>query len=79
MDETLRAVLCPCCGQLLCALEYTDNPGRWHFTRDSPELKHDHAGLHMECGKCGRRVAFVSTSGSPTPFELAPVQRCRQL
>jgi len=78
MDETLRAVLCPCCGKLLCALEFNDKGQRWHFTRDSPELKHDHAGLYMKCGKCGRRVAFASTSGA-TPFELGPVQGCEQL
>ena len=78
MDETVRAVLCPCCGKLLCALECDVKRHRWHFTKDSPELKHDHAGLYMACGKCGRRVAFASTSG-PTPFELAPVQDCEQL
>jgi len=79
MDETLRAIVCPCCRKLLCALEFDGKAKRWNFTRDSPELKHDPKGLYMKCGKCGRRVSFVSTLSSATPFELAALQECVQM
>ena len=79
MDETLRAISCPCCRRLLCALELDGKAKRWKFTADSPELKHDASGLFMKCGKCGRRVNFVSTLSSAMPFELAALQECGQL
>ena len=79
MDETLKAIVCPCCRRLLCALEFDGKAKRWKFTPDSPELKHDATGLFMKCAKCQRRVGFVSTLSSAMPFELAAVQECGQL
>jgi hypothetical protein len=77
MDETLRAVVCPCCRKILCALQFNDKLGRWAFSDDSPVLKKDKDKLYMTCGKCRRRIAFVANPGSVTPFELASVQECR--
>ena len=78
-EPTLRAVLCPCCKQLLYALEPHPVAG-WGFTKDSPAIAHDKNGPYMKCPRCSRRIAMVKNGvKGESPYLVAGKQACDQI
>lgn len=80
MDEiTLRAILCPCCKQLLYALEVHPVTG-WGFSKDSPPIVRDKNGPYMKCPRCSRRIAMIKNGVSgEAPYLLARHHGCDQI
>ena len=77
-DPTLRAILCPCCKQLLYALEAHPING-WGFTKDSPTVANDKNGPYVKCPRCSRRIAMVKNGVSgEAPYQVAARQSCDQ-
>ena len=79
-EATLRAILCPCCKQLLYALEPDAAGGGWRLTKDSPAITNDQNGPFMKCPRCSRRIAMIKSSDSPErgdpPYFVAGKQAC---
>jgi hypothetical protein len=79
MEPTIRAITCPCCRQILYALEM--NPAgtgnAWKMTADSPAVQNDTEGQFMKCGKCSKRIAIerISRSGVDT-WTVSAKQSC---
>jgi DNA-directed RNA polymerase subunit RPC12/RpoP len=78
-ETTLRAVLCPCCKQLLYALEPHPIAG-WGFSKDSPTVTTDKNGPYIKCLRCSRRIAMVKNGVSgEAPYLVAAKQSCDQI
>jgi hypothetical protein len=79
MEPTLRAIICPCCRQILYALEMnTAGKGNaWKMTADSPAVQKDAEGHFMKCGRCSKRVAIeqLDRSGTST-WTVSAKQSC---
>lgn len=81
-ETTLRAVLCPCCKQLLYALEPDERDG-WRMTPDSPAVATDRNGPFIKCRRCSRRIAMLRMRDSyergEPPYSVAGKQPCDQI
>ena len=60
MEPTIRAITCPCCRNILYALEVNQAGGgnAWKMTSDSPVVQSDADGQFMKCRKCAKRIAI---------------------
>ncbi len=79
MEQTIRAISCPCCRNILYALEINQTAGgnAWQMTADSPTVQNDAEGQFMKCGRCAKRVAIekISRSGVDT-WAVSAKQTC---
>ena len=79
MEPTIRAITCPCCRNILYALEINQTTGgnAWKMTLDSPEVQNDAEGQFMKCGKCSKRIAIekIARSGVDT-WAVSAKQNC---
>lgn len=79
MDATVRATLCPCCLNLLFALELSSQEG-WRLTKESPPMQNDNDGPFMKCPRCSRRIAlFRNSEKGEAPFQVAANQKCDRI
>ena len=79
MEPTLRAVLCPCCRNLLYALEmaHAKDKASWTLAKGSPAIQADPEGDFLRCPRCSKRVALEKNpSGSGLEWGLAAIQKC---
>ena len=79
MEPTIRAITCPCCRQILYALEMNTGGGgnAWKMTSDSPAVQSDAEGHFMKCGRCAKRIGIekLDRSGTST-WAVSAKQSC---
>jgi hypothetical protein len=78
--ESVRQVLCPCCGKVLYR-QVRVNAGSeaiWGRSTDSPPFGCDDEGRFMKCPHCAKRIAFDLVPGLPagSGIQLSPSQKC---
>ena len=79
MEPTIRAITCPCCRQILYALEMNTVPGgnAWKMTSDSPAVQSDAEGHFMKCGRCSKRIALDKQERTAnTDWRVSAKQSC---
>jgi hypothetical protein len=82
MEPTIRAIICPCCRNILYALEVNQTAGgnAWKMTADSPALQGDAEGQFMKCGRCSKRIAIekVDRAGVES-WAVSAKQDCKRV
>ena len=74
----IKAVLCPCCKEVLYRLSLQESDGIWVKTTDRPPIHNDKEGNFITCPHCSKRIAMAPVTGdlSGGVFEIAQDQIC---
>ena len=79
MEETFRAILCPCCKKFLYALEGVSRESgvAWVLAKGSPAVNKDAEGHFLTCPQCSKRIAIEKpSSGSGPEWQVSATQKC---
>ena len=79
MERTLRIINCPCCGSVLYALRLDESGATktWRLSKDSPAIRKDAQGSHMNCARCAKRIGIAMGDELESPgFQVAAEQPC---